>query len=71
MSGADASMGTCVRTVEVPNGTAQRVRVLRADGATYAEIKAQLRIGSDTLARILGTSGPKRRTLSSEDRERY
>lgn len=43
---------------------------MRAAGATYAEIKAQLGIGSDTLARILGTHGPRRRRLSSEEREK-
>lgn len=36
---------------------AERVRALRAAGATYAQIKAELRVGASTISRILGVYG--------------
>lgn len=39
---------------------AERVRALRAAGATYTQIKAELRIGASTISRILGVYGKGR-----------
>jgi hypothetical protein len=36
---------------------AKRARSMRADGATHAEIKARLRVGSSTVSRMLGVAG--------------
>jgi hypothetical protein len=43
---------------------------MRADGATYAQIKKALRVGSDTVGQLLGTvgTGKSRPRLSQEQR---
>lgn len=43
-----------------------RVRALRAAGATYVQIKAELGIGASTISRILGTYGQGRRPRVSQ-----
>lgn len=47
-------------TVNGDQSLAQRAQVMRAEGATYAQIKAALGVGSSTVSRLLGTSGKGR-----------
>lgn len=60
----------------ISSATAERARAMRADGATYSEIREALGIGSSTtVSRILGIAGTgsrrgPRSRISSETRER-
>ena len=58
-------------TVNGDQSLAQRAQVMRAEGATYAQIKAALGVGSSTVSKLLGNvgTGRPRPRISPEVRE--